>query len=167
MILLHGALGAAAQLADLSSHFAAGTSHTFDFAGHGAHAPPDGHFGIAGLAEQLEQYVDGHGLRGSPCFGYSMGGYVALFVAATRPGLLGPVTTFATKLAWTPESAAKEATQLDPEAIRLKVPSSHSVGVEAWVSGWQPLCVATAGMMRDLGAHPVLDTAALGRISAP
>jgi pimeloyl-ACP methyl ester carboxylesterase len=97
-----------------------------------------------------------------------MGGYVALFVAATRPGLLGPVTTLATKLAWTPESAGKEATQLDPDAIRLKVPRFAALLESRHGSaGWQPLCVATAGMMRDLGAHPVLDAAALGRISTP
>lgn len=168
MILLHGALGAAAQLAELSAHFDTGTAHTFNFVGHGAAAPPDGPLTIERLAAQLEEYVETHGLHGSSCFGYSMGGYVALVAAATRPGLLGPVTTFATKFDWTPEAAAKEAAQLDPETIGRKVPKFAAL-LESrhGPSGWGPLCVSTAALMRDLGAHPLLDAAALARISTP
>src|SRR5512134_553147 len=111
MILLHGALGAAGQFAAFASHFPSGSTHTFDFVGHGADAPPDGPLTIPRLAAQLESYVEAHSLHGSACFGYSMGGYVALLLTATRPGLLGPVTTFATKFDWTAESAAREALQ--------------------------------------------------------
>jgi pimeloyl-ACP methyl ester carboxylesterase len=168
MILLHGALGAAAQFAELSSRFEAGSAHTFDFAGHGADAPPNGPLTVERLAAQLEEYVEARALRGSPCFGYSMGGYVALVVAATSPGLLGPVTTFATKLAWTPEAAGKESAQLDPETIHAKVPKFAAL-LESrhGSSGWRPLCVSTAALMRDLGAHPLLDATALARISTP
>lgn len=168
MILLHGALGAAGQLAALSSHFPSGTAHTFDFVGHGALAPPDEPLTIPRLAAQLEAFVEAKGLHGSPCFGYSMGGYVALFVASTRPGLLGPVTTLATKFDWTPESAAKETIQLDPDTIRRKVPKFAAL-LEArhGSNGWEPLCVSTAALMRGLGAHSLLDDGALGRITSP
>ncbi len=168
MILLHGALGAAEQLAALSSHVPSGTAHTFDFIGHGALAPPGEPLTIPRLAAQLEEFVQAHGLHGSPCFGNSMGGYVALLVASRRPGLLGPITTFATKFDWTPESAAKETMQLDPDTIRRKVPKFAAL-LEArhGNDGWAALCVATAALMQDLGAHPLLDKNALGRVAGP
>lgn len=168
MILLHGALGAAEQFAALSSHFPSGMAHTFDFIGHGALAPPSEPLTVQRLAAQLEEFVEANGLQGSPCFGYSMGGYVALLVASTRPGLLGPITTFATKFDWTPESAAELTMQLDPDTIRRKAPAFAAL-LEArhGSAGWEPLVESTAALMRELGAHPVLDDAALGRISSP
>ena len=169
MRLLHGALGAAEQFDLLvSRHGAGGKVHRFDFHGHGDATLPAGPLTIESLTSQLVDFVELRGLRGVPCFGYSMGGYVALVAAAGYPGLLGSVTTLATKLAWTPETAAREVAQLDPDRMAAKVPTfAATLEWRHRGAGWRELCAALAGMLRDLGDHPPVDATLLASTTIP
>jgi pimeloyl-ACP methyl ester carboxylesterase len=70
-----------------------------------------------------------------------------------------------TKFIWTPESADKEASMLDPRAITNKVPAyaAHLAEKHKTVS-WQILLGQTAELMRSLGGRPALDTADYAQI---
>ena len=56
-------------------------------------------------------------------FGYSMGGYVALWLARFYPDRVGKIFTLGTKLKWNDEEAEKEIKMLNPEKVELKVPA--------------------------------------------
>src|SRR5262245_1434341 len=124
-ILLHGALGDASQLAPLAERLASvgGRAVTvLELPGHGTTPLTDGSFGIEAFAHAVVDALDESGIADADFFGYSMGGYVALYLAATAPTRVRRVATLATKLAWTPEVAARESSLLDAATIRAKVP---------------------------------------------
>lgn len=165
IILLHGAIGAADQLGPL----AAGLRekgydvHSFSFTGHGG-VPFGSAFGIAAFADQLEEYIRASKLEQPDIFGYSMGGYVALYSAAQQQGLLGKIATLATKYTWTVAGAEQEAKMLDPATIQSKVPAFASALQARHGANWESLLQQTAAMMAGLGAAPLLDETVLSRI---
>jgi pimeloyl-ACP methyl ester carboxylesterase len=169
LILLHGALGDARQLAPLADRMRDGCRVTvIELPGHGATASPDGPLRIEDFARAVLDHMVREEIATADFFGYSMGGYVALYLAATAPDRVGRVATLATKLAWTPEIAAREAAMLDVATIRAKVPK-FAAALEArhTALGWETLLARTAELMHGLGARPVVTAELLSRISAP
>ncbi|MEM0997925.1 MAG: alpha/beta fold hydrolase [Bacteroidota bacterium] len=169
LILLHGALGAAVQFSAwiplLEDEFVV---HTLDLEGHGSQPFADRAFRIGHFTENLQAYIEANGLLGADIFGYSMGGYVALDLARKQPGKLGRIHTFATKLAWSPETAAKEVKMLNPDVILAKVPK-FAAQLETRHSGndWRENLQRTADLMLDLGEAPVLKPEDLAAIEIP
>ena len=169
VLLLHGALGAAASMAPLAERLAPDfTVHTLDFAGHGGAPPPRGPLTVDLLADQVDAYITERALGPARIFGYSLGGYVALHLAATRAAQVSRVMTLATKLAWSPDVASQMGKQFDPATIRAKVPKlAATLAALHPGMGWEALLDATRGMLDDLGAHPRLTTAHYAAITQP
>ncbi|MEP6621463.1 MAG: alpha/beta fold hydrolase [bacterium] len=169
LILLHGALGSSSQVAPLATALA-GTDdvRTMELAGHGNTPLGDRAFSIGAFVAQLAEYLDHHQVARADLFGYSMGGYVALAFALEHPQRAGTVTTLGTKLAWTPDVAAKEASRCDPVTIRAKVPrfADALAARHEGAGGWEALMGRTAQLMRGLGEHPLLGDDALSRIES-
>ena len=169
LLLLHGALGDATQLAPLASRLAGQRPVTcFELEGHGA-TP------LSGLALRIESFADAviammdrASIDTADVFGYSMGGYVALYLAATAPARVARVSTLATKLAWTPDVAARESRLLDANAIRAKVPR-FAAALEArhTATGWEALLAHTAELLHDLGERPRVTAETLASIAQP
>ena len=169
VLLLHGALGAASTMAPLAERLASQfTVHGIDFVGHGRSPAPSSALTIDVLAEQVAAYVAEHGLAPARIFGYSLGGYVALHLAATRPGVVGRVATLATKLAWSPAVSAQMARQFDADTIRAKVPKlGEQFAATHTGMGWEALLAATRGLMHDLGERPRLTLESLAALPHP
>jgi pimeloyl-ACP methyl ester carboxylesterase len=167
LLLLHGALGASAQLAPLAEVLGSRYRvHLLDFEGHGDRPPRDRPFRVSHFGENVIEYLDERGVERAHVFGYSMGGYVALHLAAARPGRLGDVATLGTKFAWTPDVAAREAGRLDPAAIRAKVPrfADALAARHANAGGWEGVLARTAELLRELGDRPAVDAGGLSRV---
>ncbi len=169
VLLLHGALGAASSMLPLAERLAPHfTVHGLDFTGHGASPAPKGLLRVETLAAQVGEYVTEHGLAPAHIFGYSLGGFVALCLAASRPALVSRVATLATKLAWSPDVSAQMARQFDAATIRAKVPKlAESFAATHTGMGWEPLLDATRSMMDDLGATPRLTEDVLRSVTHP
>ncbi len=169
LLLLHGALGSAAQLDALADLLEADfTIHRLDFEGHGPLAPPERPLRIEGFAEGVLAYLDDRGVERADLFGYSMGGYVGLWLAANAPERVRALATLGTMLAWSPEVAAAEERKLDPETIARKVPRfADGLRARHGDPAWEQVLVATAEMMRDLGARPRVDAGLLAQIEQP
>ena len=122
LLLLHGALGTKAQFKDyiqkLNDHF---TVHTFNFEGHGG-IPSTNSFSIESFSKNLIEFLDKNKIEKANIFGYSMGGYVALYTSIRHPRRISKIITLGTKFNWNPETAEKEASMLDPNVIEIKVP---------------------------------------------
>ena len=169
LFLLHGALGASQQfdaLADvLSRSFRV---HRFDFEGHGS-STTTRPFRIQYFGDNVIDVMNRTSIASAVFFGYSMGGYVALHLAATRPHLVHAVATLGTKFRWDPETAAREAGRLDAATIRAKVPKFASTLEErhAGAGGWETVLTRTSDLLRSLGDSPPLTNDVLRSITQP
>lgn len=130
LLLLHGAMGSAAQFDGLQQQLGFETV-AMDFVGHGAQPDVNEPWTIELFAAQLEQEIQ-RMPKPPSIFGYSMGGYIALWLALRLPDLVPRLITLGTKLDWTRQGAQADA---------AKVPHEK-----------------TAMMMVHLGANPLLTT---------
>ncbi len=175
VVLLHGALGARDQLDPLRAALAplvAAPVHALEFAGHGSTPPGPGDadgYRMERLAEQLRAALDERGIERAVLFGYSMGGYAALLLAAAHPERAAAVVTLGTKLAWTPELAAHDAARLDPATLRVKAQRFADALAErhAGAGGWEAVLARTASLLTALGERPLLTPERLGAIACP
>ena len=169
IVLLHGALGSSSQLEPLATALGHDRDvHRLDFEGHGprrAIRP----YRIESFVENVLEFLDERSIPTARLFGYSMGGYVALQLALAHPERVSDVTTLGTKFRWDPQTAAKEASRLNPDVIRAKVPHFAEVlaARHARGDGWERVVTATAELLTHLGNHPLLTDATLARITQP
>jgi pimeloyl-ACP methyl ester carboxylesterase len=168
LILLHGALGSRqdfeALTASLDNRFQV---HTFNFYGHGGEIPSEP-FTMELFTRNLLAYLDAHDMAQAALFGYSMGGYVALNLAHQFPERVSKIMTLGTKLSWSPEIAAQEVRQLDPEKIEEKVPKfAAALGRQHGEANWKSVVRQTATMMSGLGDQPTLSEKQFREIQTP
>lgn len=167
IILLHGALGSAAQFGDLGKllegHFEV---HLLNLPGHGG--GDTAHFSIPSFARFVEDYILEKGLERPAIFGYSMGGYVALYLAKENPELLRCICTLATKFHWDEATAAKEVKLLNPEAMETKVPLfAEALKQRHQPSNWKAVVQQTATLLKGLGENNLLKGADYTSITTP
>lgn len=167
LLLLHGALGSASQVAPLGALLAdAHDVHAVELEGHGDTPPSETSYNVGRFAQGVREFMSERRIERAAIFGYSMGGYVALHLAAESPDLVTSVATLATKLAWTPAVAARETSRLIPATIRAKVPAFADVleRRHANAGGWETVLAKTSALMIELGERPVVDTATFARL---
>lgn len=158
ILLLHGALGSEAQFKSLKQELSHTFEvHTFTFEGHGG-IPSNRSFVIENCVENVLDYLNENNLERVDIFGYSMGGYVALLLAASHPNRVGKIMTLGTKFAWSPEFASMEIRKLNPEKIEEKVPrfAQFLEKVHAPLD-WKKVMTDTAEMMIALGESRPLE----------
>lgn len=168
IILLHGALGSEASFNDLKAALSDSREvYSFNFSGHGRVSFSDEGFGIEAFAGELSAFIIENELQHADVFGYSMGGYVALYLASTQPELIGSIMTLGTKFDWNPASADKETSRMNPEVMKEKIPTYTNFLSESHGDNWENLIYQTAGMMLELGESPLLNTEILSTIKTP
>lgn len=159
ILLLHGALGSAPQLDPLKKLLEekGATVYSVTFRSHGGVPPSSKGFGVEVFAEEVLAFLDEQALECVHVFGYSMGGYVALWLAQLHPSRFDRIVTLGTKFDWSVEAAEKEVKKLNPEKIQEKVPAFAKVLEERHQPGdWKKLMNQTATMMKALGEKPLL-----------
>lgn len=168
LLLLHGALGSKDQFIDLEIALA-GTYkvHTLNFSGHGKRPSHHHGFTIQNFAHEVLDWMNEHYLKTIDIFGYSMGGYVALWLARFYPERVGKIFTLGTKLKWNDEEAEKEIKLLNAEKIVEKVPAfAQSLAERHGEHEWKSVMSKTALMMKDL-AHTHLSDQDFIKIEHP
>ncbi len=169
LLLLHGAIGAASQFDKLREELKTELKdkfeiHTMNFSGHGGEAMPD-KFSIELFADDVVKYLEKNNLKNIDVFGYSMGGYVALYIASQHSNKVNRIFTTATKFDWNEESSVKESKMLNPAKIEEKIPAfAKSLEKRHSPSDWKVILNKTAEMMIDLGKKPVLTDEVLEKI---
>lgn len=175
LLLLHGALGSSAQFTPLCNALPQYDCLRFDFEGHGTEqgkefygSTPERPFRIEHFAENLRAFIEANNLAPARIVGYSMGGYVAMYLAAQQPQYIHSIITLGTKLAWTVEGAEKEVRFLDANTIAAKVPAYAKELEERHTAlGWRAVLEKTAEMMRDLGKTPRLNNELFATLQCP
>lgn len=168
LLMLHGAAGTQAQFDSLLPLLEGHAQlHTLNFEGHGSGTHPDRPFTIDHFAENVLAYLDAQGITTTHIFGYSLGGYVALHLARIQPERVASVFTLATKFAWTPEVAAREAGFLDADKILEKVPQYAATLEKQHGAGWRTMLAKTRDQLLSLGAAPLLNAESMATITQP
>ena len=150
ILLLHGALGSKKQLQPVKKLLQ--ETHevlSLDFDGHGD-STEETEFSIRHFAKNVIDYLDKLDIEKIDVFGYSMGGYVAMYVAKDYPKLINRIVTLGTKLDWSKESAKKEVNMLNPDIIEAKVPHFAKKLKDEHTRNWKTVMRGTAEMMLGL-----------------
>ncbi|MEO6036992.1 MAG: alpha/beta hydrolase [Saprospiraceae bacterium] len=167
-LLLHGALGTAAQLQPLLDQLPADWPvFTLNFPGHGG-AFTDQPFSMRLFTDAILRFMEERQLPAVNIFGYSMGGYVALGLAAEQPDRVQRIVTLGTRLDWSPGVAAGMSRMFDPEKIEAKVPQFGLLLAQAHApDDWKVVCQRTARFLADLGDGLGLAEDSFSRITCP
>ena len=169
LLLLHGALGSKAQLASLASalqdHY---TVHTLNFPGHGGRPFPEAPFSIPFFSEQVSTYMQEMGILQAHIFGYSMGGYAAMYLAKQYPDKVNKLITLATKFHWDEQTATQEAGMLDATIIQQKLPAFAAQLQERHApNDWMALLDKTKQLLTGLGQHNALQLPDYRAVTTP
>jgi pimeloyl-ACP methyl ester carboxylesterase len=168
VLLIHGALGSMAQLEPLHLLLKSGHHvHSFDLSGHGA----DTHRGALSMERfggDILRQMDALGWEYCVAFGYSMGGYAALQLAAQHPGRIAALVTLGSKWAWNPELASRETAKLNPAIILEKVPRYATALEQVHTGiGWKALMEHTAVLLTGLGVEGSFPAALAAQVDIP
>lgn len=168
IVLLHGALASNRQFTQLEEmlqvHFHV---DSLTFSGHGRTPSKHHSFTIQNFAHEVLDWMNDHQLPSVDLFGYSMGGYVALWLARFYPDRVRKIYTLGTKMKWNEEEAKREIKKLNPEIIEIKVPKfAQELARIHGEHEWKSVVSRTAFMMNDL-AHLHLDQQDFEKIEIP
>lgn len=129
LILLHGALGSKQQCQNIAQLMPTNiTTHNLNFPEHGTSKEAINNYTIDGLASWVALYISTHQLQNCVLLGYSLGGYVALWLAAKKPQNISKVITLATKFDWNQAIIDTEIEKLTIEnllPIKEKLETEH------------------------------------------
>ena len=159
LLLLHGALGSQEEFEELKA--ALGRDFIIDtlsFSGHGRTASQEHAFTIQNLSHEVLNYLNDKQRLKTDIFGYSMGGYVALWLARFYPNRVGKIFTLGTKLDWNQAAADKETKLLNAEKIEAKVPAfAEELQQRHGEQEWHSVLHKTSHMMHDLVKNHLTD----------
>ncbi len=169
LLLLHGALSTQKQfdhfkpLLENDYHI-----HALTFRGHGDNNTLlSGNF-FEDYAEDILHYLLQNQLTKVSFFGYSMGGYAALYFANKYPEMVENIMTLNTKFDWNKEQVGKETALLNANKIEEKVPAyAQSLMLLHGENNWKNVLANTKTMMEQLAENPLLNAALLTNIKQP
>lgn len=153
ILFLHGALGVAQDLTPLMTlcQERGFETHSFNFSGHGKSAAEPAEFRIDLFARDLENYIKSHNLKNVIIFGYSMGGYVALYHKANfDDSSISRIFTYGTKFNWSEKAVSKELPMMNPDHLLEKFPHFAEALQSKHGERWKQLLRSTAHMMQHL-----------------
>lgn len=167
LILLHGALAQKHQFDYLLPLLHCGEVLPLDFPGH-RDLPLTNTtvFNLKALSEYVLSVMDQKGIQQADLMGYSMGGYVAMYLVNKFPDRFTGILTLATKYRWCSEIALQETARLNPEVLTEKAPAFVAqLQTLHPHTDWKLLLNQTAAFMTDLGQMYYLNPEKLSRQS--
>lgn len=153
ILFLHGALGTPADLHPLMDlcREKGFVTKSLGFSGHGIGSAFPTDFRIETFAAELDNYFRQEAITEVHVFGYSMGGYVALFhLANFEDSPIATLFTYGTKFNWSAQAVSKELPMLDPDHLEQKFPPFAENLKKKHGENWKHLLRTTAHMMQNL-----------------
>jgi len=167
LLLLHGAIGSSDDFNPLIKHLSSYDVHAINFYGHGGE-PGDAAFSIEGFARQAASFINNKNISAINIFGYSMGGYVAMYMARHLDIKIERIITLGTKFHWTEAIAEKECRMLWPDIIEQKVPAfAQSLAERHGQTQWKNVLHKTAEMLQQMGRQNPLQAEDYAHIHIP
>lgn len=169
LLLLHGALGSKDQFQTLVHLLKDSFQvHTFNLQGHGGQPLPDAAFSIELFSEQIARYIQDMNIEKVNIFGYSMGGYIAMYLAKQMPDTFNKIVTLATKFYWDEKTATKEVKLLDGKTIQEKLPAFAAQLQQRHAPvDWLTILDKTTELLINLGKNNTLQLEDYTSITTP
>jgi pimeloyl-ACP methyl ester carboxylesterase len=166
LILLHGALSSKSQFDGLVPLLHSEAKLALDFPGHGSCAlEREEDFSVEGFARSVISTMDQQGIQQADVLGYSMGGYIAIYLCINYPERFNKIITLATKYHWSPEIATSETGKLNPQVLLEKASAFVEQLKELHpATPWETLLERTASFMHQLGRNDYLAVLHLSNI---
>jgi len=155
ILLLHGAIGAKDQLQPLAKMLENNAEVlSMDFPGHGERPSIKEDFSIEFFAQDVIRFLNAQQQKQIDIVGYSMGGYVALYLAKNYSNYVGKIVTLATKFYWDEAVAMKEIKMLSSEKILEKLPAfAQTLEKRHVASDWKVVLNKTQTMLQNMGQN--------------
>lgn len=153
ILLLHGAIGSMNQLSVIEKELTGSfTVHPFNFSGHGDSPFVDEPFSIKLFASEVIAFLNKKEIDSINIFGYSMGGFVAMYLAKLHPQKIKKIITLATKFNWDETIAAQEIKMLNADKIETKLPDfAAALQKRHTPNNWKTVLEKTAAMLTAMG----------------
>lgn len=166
--MLHGANGSGDTLHPLAEALRAyATVSTPSMIGHGGRPVPV-RFTVEDFAEDLIAFLDARKIERTFLFGYSFGGYVALYAARHHPERFQGVCTLATNFVFDAAKVAHFTYLLSPERLsRPGMTRPAELTATHYPQHWVPISTNTARLFEELGQQPALTEDDLAAIVLP
>jgi pimeloyl-ACP methyl ester carboxylesterase len=166
IVLVHGALGCAREVEPLAAALRYyGDVRTPEFIGHGGRALPET-LTIDAIARDLVEYLDREAIGRALFVGYSLGGYVALYLARHFPERVAGAVSIAGKFRFDEATVKHWSYLADPDRLRsngraLVHEKNHAP------QDWIAVARMNSRLFAALGREPELTEADLAAIAAP
>lgn len=165
LILLHGSRGSTPELQPFAEHLVGACKPILpNLLGHGGRPIP-ARFTVQKMAQDILAQMDQNGIESSYLFGYSFGGYIALYLAKHAPRRIRGVCTLATKFVFDQHTVDLFTHLSSIERIRNQqkdIMDQRHPG-----QNWDHLVSGLADLYRQLGQSPALTEDNLRSISVP
>lgn len=169
LLFLHGALGTKLQFTPitqiLQKHY---ICHAINLAGHGGEIIPPTGVTFDTFTANILDYLTKNKIAKINLFGFSMGGYAALYFAFKYPKKVDKVFTLNVKFNWDPISTAAEIGLLNPDKMLEKIPAfANNLMVWHGINIWKNLLQSTSEMMKKLSETVLLSKEQITQIKQP
>lgn len=165
LIFLHGALGSKEQWNAIAQLMPTNyTTHCLDFPEHGKSENALDTYSIETLANWVGKYIESHQLQKCVLIGYSLGGYVALWLAAKKPHYLLKVITLATKFTWNKTIITTENAKLTMEnllPIKNKLEAEHGPHFDTLLPHTQQILASISDCMLNQSVLAAIECPAM------
>lgn len=152
IIFLHGALGSAKDWDNVIKHLENEVNCVpVDFPGHGQHSDSNGFNNVGQLTAYLRDKIAEVKSNDIAIVGYSMGGYVALNLAASGGLQDVPLLCVAVKLNWNEAIAEKEASGLNETNLAPITEALKAIHGE----NYNGLFERTISVLKSIGSSPL------------
>jgi len=166
--MLHGANGSGELLLPLAAAMRPyAVVETPNLIGHGGRPVPE-RLSVRELAEDVVTYMDGRNIARAFVFGYSFGGYIALYLARHFPQRLLGVCVLAVKYVFDAGTVRHFTYLADPERLRrpgnrrpVELTQTH------YPQDWVAITTNNRNLFTELGARPALSDEDLRSIAVP
>jgi pimeloyl-ACP methyl ester carboxylesterase len=137
-----------------------------DLPGHGGRELPQ-RLSIEECARDVLAFLERERIERPFLLGYSLGGYVALYIARHAPGRVRGVCTIAVKHVFDPPTIERWVHLAQPATLHTK--AWRVAELERFHPGqdWEAITRANARLFHDLGERPPLSTEDFARIRVP
>ena len=168
LVMLHGANGSGETLlplADALRPFA--QVEAPNLIGHGGRPVPE-RLSVPELADDVVAYLDRRQIARAFVFGYSFGGYLALYLARHFPQRLSGICLLAVKHVLDAQTVQRWTNLADPERLRRPGnPRPAELSRTHYPQDWAAITTINRHLFEELGTNPALTEADLRSLALP
>lgn len=168
LVMLHGAIGSGESLQVLASALSPHACiETPNLLGHGGRPVPAS-LSVQALADDVISYMDERQIARAFMFGYSFGGYTALYLARHHPDRVRGICLLAVKYVFDVKTVRHFSYLADPD--RLRRPGSEyptALARRHYPQDWVAITMLNKNLFLELGTNPALSEQDLRSINVP